>query len=543
MKKTFLPITAFSFMIAVFAPLDIYFSNKGYFFFEGNVLLGWMACAFITSCILCFLVLCVSNKFGQKFFDVIWGMFFGGTLGLYLQGNWDLTDYGAWNGDDIDWNLFKTQFLIWTIIWILLIVGMLLLSIRRQQLFSKITKYVSLFLIILMIYTMVVLYFQNKGFTKTEEFVATTEGELQLSYNQNMLIIVVDTYDGEAFSRLIEDRAEKMSIFDGFTFFPDTVGGYTSTDMSIPLIATGVGYDNSITYGDYLNSAYDESVLMKYLKSEEWINYIYTDMLLPQNNDDIVNSKKMKRIPVDNKEIALDIYKIVAFRYLPQPLKKLFVFYVDEMKTNNSKLNSAEYEAFTEDNQLFREKIEQLSVCEDRNVFQLVHIDGCHPPFYYDSTMMISDEETSYEEECEGLLVVFEELFQKLKKEGIYDSTSIVIMGDHGYYDYRQNPLLLVKGFGEHHNLEISESAISYFDLQPGFVKLLEKENAEDSFENSSYNGLTRVIRSVPWNTHLNYDNCGGLMKEYSLEGTVMEPLSYGFDGKIFEPAIEDSMK
>ena len=130
-KEVLVPVFLFSFMLALYAPLDIYLSNKGYFFFPGTNMLGTMTVCFIAIIPACLLVLSIAKLAGTTVFRVIYGMFTGGIIGLYLQGNWDFTDYGAWNGDDIVWSSFRTQLFGFGFMWVTMFVVCVILCLKR----------------------------------------------------------------------------------------------------------------------------------------------------------------------------------------------------------------------------------------------------------------------------------------------------------------------------------------------------------------------------------------------------------------------------
>ena len=133
------------------------------------------------------------------------------------------------------------------------------------------------------------------------------------------------------------------------------------------------------------------------------------------------------------------------------------------------------YSVYGEDNIAFKKTVDELTASKDCEVFQMIHIDGSHPPFFYNSKLELCETETSYEEECEAVIILIDRLFKKMKKENIYDNTVIFIMGDHGYLNNRQNPLLLVKAIEEKHDMQISDKHVWFYDLQDAYITLLEK--------------------------------------------------------------------
>lgn len=545
-KENIIPTLLFSFMMSVFGPMEVYLSNKGYFFFPGTDMLGVISVVFLLMIVVSLLVLMLSQIVDNRIYKVIYGMFIGGIWSLYVQGNWDLTDYGAWNGNDIEWAEFRLQLIGFAVMWISIWCVCVFFSCKKHNLFKRASRYVCCFLLLILVYTFIVLLIRNNGLRKEEEYIATTEHELELSSNKNMIILVADTFDGTAFNEIIIQHPEYKGVFEGFTFYRDTMSAYTSTDMSIPMIMTGNDYRNDMTYGEYLCGSYSESILMKWLSDNGWRVGVYTDMLVPQNNDElgIENLQKLLRVSSDKITLMRYMYDIVLFRYLPQPLKRYFTFYPDNLKTELCTFDSSDYTVYTEDNLLFEEAIKKMSTDRSEGVFQLIHIDGSHPPFYYTSDFTLSDNETSYEEECEGIIKLIDRFITELKNDGIYDNTIILIMGDHGYYNSRQNPLLLVKSANETDAFEISDKPVSFYDLQDAYLKLLEEKSDSGSvFDEVAVYGRTRTIRSVPWNTHLNHDTYGGLMKEYSTDKTSYDPDGLGFNGNEFAPPDEGGFK
>ena len=62
------------------------------------------------------------------------------------------------------------------------------------------------------------------------------------------------------------------------------------------------------------------------------------------------------------------------------------------------------------------------------------------------------------------------EYIKRLKENGAYDNSVIIVMADHGNTDLndaddmlvRANPMFLVKGINEHHAFEKSDKPLSY---------------------------------------------------------------------------------
>lgn len=526
-------ILLFSFMISIFAPLELYLSNKGYFFFEGSEMLGYMSILFFILMVLCVIILAVLAVVSDIIYKLIYGMFFGGTIALYLQGNWDLTDYGAWNGSEIDWTQFRVQAIVFILVFAVMIIGCGYFSVCKNELFVKVTKYASAFLILLMLVTILTLLISNGGLRKDKEYIATTEEELQLSYDKNMIILTLDAYDSSAFEKIVCGNEAYEKLFEDFTYYPDALAGFSSTDMSVPLIITGNGYKNDRLFGDYLNDSFFSSELMNWLEDNRWEKGIYFDGLLPQGEDGfgISNSKELKRVVSDREALMNYIYTMVLFRYMPQPIKNHFYFYADNIKGNLNSIKG-DYTPYTSDNYEFYDAIDDISADKASSVFQYIHVEGVHEPFYMTASFDLSDSETSYEVECIGVLHLVEKYLNALKAEDIYDNSVLMIMADHGYYDARQNPLLLIKGYDEHHPFASSDASVSYYDLQSAYIKLLNGDNMGNNVFNSLVDDSRgRRYAFVPWNTHLNHDTYSESFSEVTFYGNARDVDNYVDEG------------
>ncbi len=537
--RSIIPLSLlFSFMMFVFAPFEIYLSNKGYFFFPGWDMAGIACVCFIGSFMVITGILFCLAILGQKLYKFIYGCFFGGTIALYLQGNWDTTDYGAWNGAEIDWSNFRIQFFAFLVVFVLLITGSAVICLIKYDFFSKISVIASCFLIAVLVVTLSVLLITKNGLSKDKEYICTTEEELSLSANENMLILVLDAFDSSAFREIIDGNEGDgyKNILSDFTYYPDTLTGYSSTDMSLPLIITGKGYKNDKLFGEYMDEAFAESEMIRWLDANNWEKDIYTDALMPQGNDGygISNSKMLARVVSDRSELMYYIYTMVAFRYTPQPIKNHFYFYADNIKGNLNKI-VGDYEAYGGDNIKFCNKIEDLTALKTGGVFQLIHIEGAHEPFTVDSNCERVDE-SSYEDECRASLKIAAELIDKLKEQNIYDNTILIIMADHGYSNGRQNPLLMIKGMDEHHPFMVSDNVVSYYDLQDAYIELLDRQvQSKELFTEYTDSQRERFYCTVPFNTHLNFDTYGGGMTEYVCKGNAWNQSALSNTGHVYD--------
>ncbi|MBO5451983.1 MAG: hypothetical protein J6A11_10640, partial [Lachnospiraceae bacterium] len=103
----------------------------------------------------------------------------------------------------------------------------------------------------------------------------------------------------------------------------------------------------------------------------------------------------------------------------------------------------------------------QLDIKYDKT-FRLYHFSGAHPPFKINENMERVSE-SSEAQQIAGLMRIIDCYIDKLKKEGLYDKTTIIVAGDHGQHEEGNlmiNPAILVKRQDEHHELEYNDAPV-----------------------------------------------------------------------------------
>ena len=107
-------------------------------------------------------------------------------------------------------------------------------------------------------------------------------------------------------------------------------------------------------------------------------------------------------------------------------------------------------------------------------------------------------------------------------------------MADHGYKvgddigRWRQNPVLLIKGAGEKHAMEISDAPISYVDLQDAYSRLMSGQTGEDIFDYKEGDSRERRFLLYEYNVE-------SPMYEYIQSGKVGDRDTLLPTGRIYE--------
>ena len=104
----------------------------------------------------------------------------------------------------------------------------------------------------------------------------------------------------------------------------------------------------------------------------------------------------------------------------------------------------------------------------------------------------IPESEGTYEKSIEATFTMIDTYLKRLKEEGVYDNSVILIMADHGFNNidkdlndvyYRDNPVLFIKGIHEKHPFEMSDIPLHQEDLQEAYQKLLVGKESNELFD------------------------------------------------------------
>lgn len=528
----------FTFMIFVFAPLEFYLSNKEYFFFSGEEMLLFICLFWTSSFTISTVIMLILYKRINKGFIWIIGGLSGLTLALYIQGNYIIVDYGAMDGRTIEWDHYKTQGMISVIVFILVIVVIMLMiyKVKREVMFRFI-KIVSICLILVQLVTLSTLMITKHGLHKEAEYVATEDEEFSLSKDENIIVLLLDTFDSQIFANMLEDDNAKnyKNILQDFIYYPDTVASYAATDLAVPNIITGCSFKNDRIYGDYLREAYSASPFLTRLKEENWYSGIYSVCMPPQGNgaDKAGNFEKLERTVSSHRRLAGYMYKFVGFRYLPQPLKKYCWFYPEEMNSAIECTVDSSKTLFNDNNFYFYDRIPEITADNIKKTFHFYHLDGTHAPFTIKSDFTGSEKEVGIEEEGRGMMVLIDTFLKELKEKNIYNNSTIIIMADHGYYNMRQNPLFIVKDKDANQEFKINDSAFSFFNLQELFVNVLDGKSTNEYINSNSVKN-SRIFCYYSWDYDMGEKSYSTDITVYNVSGKAWESDSYKPSGIVY---------
>ncbi len=485
----FLPVLSgilcLCFTLLLAGPLFLYLSNRDELWFDIYNMLPLILPAFFIGILLlgglALFLYRLHPTAGKVFITLVFIL----ALAFYIQGNYIGCDYGELNGDTIHWNEFPRYAKESLLLWLGIPVGAALaVKFAGYRNVSRIAAFAG-FIIIGMQLAALSPKLITGGMEPQDTRVITTDASNTYSSEKNIVLLLFDALDAELTNEaLAADPALKEDLKD-FIYYPDTAGMYQNTKCSAPYILTGELYKNEEPFSDYVETAYRNTPLYDALDAERFDYGLYAESTFVSKDMEgrVRNLRSNRKVPSSAAAFGKMLYRFVLFRYAPHQLKRFFWFYSGDFNTLISLKDDVDYELFPAEEQL---KLYDLLVRGDfqidngRNIFKYFHTRGVHKPYEFDSAMqpLAPGDTGSIDEAAKGCFQFLKDYVARLKAEGIYDNTALIVLSDHGYTLYHQNPTLMFKNYHADHDFTISDDPVSFEDLVPAFERLAQDDGS-----------------------------------------------------------------
>ncbi len=475
--KIILPVILFFiFTMCIFGPLELYFTNIDSLWFSAtDVIISIILPSALVFIIICGLYIFLDEKYKMNFIVLIFSI----ALGLYIQGNFMNINYGVLDGNNIPWEKYTLWAIANVIIWIIIIIMPFILKKFKPTIFQRIVPVLSYVIILVQVVTIGVLSITIKKDDDMSQYFLSQNNMLELSVNKNIVIFVLDTFDDVLFKEIIEGDSSYTEKLEGFTYFENSVGSYSTTKGALPFILTQRYYKNEEPYTDYIKKAYSETNFYRELYENNFDIQLLTSNGFVDNrqNDIISNIEKSSLKVLSRNKLAIKLYRFTAYRYMPHILKKYFWFYsgdFDELKDSRSVI-----QPFSNDNILFYNKLinDNIKLNDKKNAFRFYHLDGVHPPYNTNENLERVDNAKAIDK-AKGALNIVYEYMRQMKDTGIYDNSTIIIMADHGFPNM-SNPIFLMKQSKCNSGFYINDKPVSHNNLHASIMNELNLDYAD----------------------------------------------------------------
>ena len=427
---------------------------------------------------------------------------------LFLQQNVLVWDYGLLDGSALDFASNMTGGLIDLGVW----AGGLALAFFARNAVLRFGREILLFGLVMAGVNTLPSVMSAAG-SKTPAYSVTEANKFGFSNTRNVLIINFDAYQSDIFHDIIDTEPELRELFDGFTFYADNAAVFSRTYPSIVAMLTGRRYQKDEPIVDFIQSAYDPSVLSA-LKEAGWNVEIYvndaaTVAMTDRIVDNVVGGVQYGDV-IEGYFTALDLS---LFRSSPHWLKPLFYaggeFFTlprmqDRLMTFEPERDNSVVTLPAPGDHAATRFLGQLDTHAtadgDAPALRFYSLLIPHVPFTLNRDLQREDlgdgdSFEAYREYSRAAVRVMTEITDDLKRLGIYDDTAIFFVSDHGggtlnrqQYDpdtrrfeeterfgYHRAParaLMLYKPVGATGPLSVSQSPTSLLDIAPTVAAL-----------------------------------------------------------------------
>jgi len=571
--KPLIPVTLLiSLNTFLFGPFTMYANNVDEFTFSLVSVFGFLALmAFAISITFFALGLILPEKFYSRYISIVFAV---GFLS-FLQGNILIWKYGLLDGQGIDWSQGAWRGWVDGAIWLVL----LLIAIVASRRIQKIAFATSLALVLIQLVSLIIISVNRPEIwkDKIELDASVLDSVYDFSKNLNVIHFILDGVQSDMFQDLINERPQYYgNALNGFTFFREATGVFPTTRLSLPAFLSGNAYGNNLPINKFIENTFKGENIINALQKRGFkvdiVNYPLTDSailrelghnyyhvpLLPSRHATEINEFYGVAILLD----------LVLLRQTPYFIKR-FVYNDQRWLVQRAFFNPYLMRYIAEE-EFIQELVKNLTVMREESSYKYIHLAQSHVPVVVDRNCQYT--ERILKATRENLLNQYRcsmELFigflDKLKNDGIYDSSLIVLNADHGAamsVDIdnikgdtplsltKQTPgtivgsamtLLAIKPPGSSEPLQVSDAQVSIMDIPETISSVLgynDEFNGRSAFDVAPDEVRQRQFYYYKW-LHTNWQaDYFSHLDAYIIKGSVYDAASWQRGPTFHKPGI-----
>lgn len=280
----------------------------------------------------------------------------------------------------------------------------------------------------------------------------------ELSRESNTVVFLTDRMDCEYMDKMLELYPEVNDMLDGFTYYRNNISNFLFTYPSVPTMLTGVPYLGVEEHFDHFNRIWHaednalrrlhENGIRNYLILDDYTTYGTIDRLAGIA-DNIVKAEEAPHYRYFGEGgIFYTEWHLALLKSLPYLFK-------DGHQEGGHFDNFLKYDAAMPDYSTPFASVERdlayhdyvfdtgLTADSPQKTFSFIHLDCAHDAEERLAKLYPDLKSDAYKMEyhsARGDFTTIERYMDELKRLGIYDCTTIIILGDHGRFPDEQDP-------------------------------------------------------------------------------------------------------
>ena len=281
-----------------------------------------------------------------------------------------------------------------------------------------------------------------------QNYYLSYEPTMSLSEKGNVVVFLTDRLDSLWMDDMLELYPELYGEFDGFTFYQNATSTGTSTFPTVPQMLTNSEYDGE-EWHEFLSDAWSGETVPSVLKSNGYDVYLLPDQITTLSSPAQVMGQcdNIKRYETDRRirlfgryGTFVTMFRLSFTRMAPYSFKHDLQYWLG---ANFSRGMIADpdcgedvlpKQAFVDHDLKYYSYLitHGLRADNDSRVFSFIHLNCCHT--VYDDTAALHgfEGENDVYKTTRGDFEILSEYFRQMKELGIYDNSTIIVMGDHG---------------------------------------------------------------------------------------------------------------
>ena len=440
--NTILAIGTIAFTIFVFSPTEIYYSNPLEFQFLAAdflplALLSAFAATLIGSATVLSLFRLTSTSIHSRLVAVLVSI----QTGLWVEGTFIARNLGPLNGSTVGSQHNGLD--AWDLLCWLLVFAIPQATERLRS--STVLRAICVVVLLPQASAFVFQTATATEFSALKRYRADVSGRFEFSKERNVILVVLDEFQSDVFEEILEEDASLSNAFSGFTYFKNALAPGQFTFPSVPVMLTGLFYDNTKPVPEYLEDSFLTHSLFKSLTDAGVRTDVFpfttdTVFLSPQiASNAILTSPRMVEFL---KLLDVGVFRIVPFVFKPYVYRSgnWLTFAVArrteyELRKATGVIDSTPEALPSADMKSFQDGLETATARTTDTVFKFNHLTGMHVPLLYDEDLNVTRPSYSrehYRSQAIGVLGVMRSLLAKLHELDVYDRSMIIIAGDHG---------------------------------------------------------------------------------------------------------------
>jgi len=285
----------------------------------------------------------------------------------------------------------------------------------------------------------------NRSYTRYLSY----EPSMSLSKEGNVVVFLTDRLDSLWMDEVIDRYPDVKDYFDGFTFYQNNISHNTNTFPSVPQMLTNYRYKGT-EWADYTSKAWEGETVPKVLTENGYNVNLLIDSLTTYSTVNQLEGQCYNIKDCDPDDIKFNYFgdggiiptmtQISLSRLSPYAMKSYFTLglgsnlsskfieykndYPDIMPMAIGVSSDIDYY-----NYLRRNK---LNADSDEKTFTFVHLNCSHGSSPETVNLYDTHEKVDIYSTTRGGFQILFEYFNQMKKLGVYDNTTIIVLGDHG---------------------------------------------------------------------------------------------------------------